>query len=154
MEAAQAVKFGTTFSVTATRAGAILVSNSENRMGDTKEAAIKTWLQDVTYRPGWSVDFAGDLTRGLYITVNATEPNVCSPGEEFHTSPLFRVPDEVVTREQFLDWVLDVCIPGVEKHERYEWFRVDGKHWRDPHAPGMPAFATDFARSTTGGSHG
>ncbi len=110
-----------------------------------RDADIKMWLEDVTYRPGWSVDFAGHLRQGSYITVQATEPNVCNPGEPFRTSPLFRVPDEVVTQEQFLDWVIDTCIPGVETHERYEWFRIAGRHWRDPHAPGMPAFATEFS---------
>jgi hypothetical protein len=112
-----------------------------------KDVDIKGWLKDVTYRPGWSVNFAGQLRGDLYITVDATEPNVCNPGEEFHTSPLFRVPAEVLTREAFLDWVIDSCIPGVETHERYEWFRIGGRHWRDPHAPGMTAFATDFGES-------
>lgn len=108
---------------------------------------IKEWLKGVTYRPGWSVEYAGKLFDGRsYITVSATEPNVCDPSQSFHTMPLFQIP-EGITREAFLDWVLDVCIPGVEMHERYEWFRVNGQKWRDPHAPGMPAFATDFGMS-------
>lgn len=107
---------------------------------------IKQWLEDVTYRPGWSVTFAGVLRGQVWINVNLTEPNVCDPGTDFQTSPEFPVSDTVETRREFLDWVLDVCIPGVEIHERYEWFRVNGKHWRDPHALGMPAFATDFDR--------
>lgn len=102
------------------------------------------WLAGVTYRPGWSVKPAGELNGHEYIVVTATEPDVCDPGQEFRTSPLFAIPEHVTTREAFLDWVLDVCIPGVEQHERFEWFRVNGVKWRDPHAPGMPAFATNF----------
>jgi hypothetical protein len=105
---------------------------------------IKEWLADLTYRPGWSVSYAGELQQGHYITVDATAPDVCNPGEVFCTSPLFLVP-QGITREKFYDWVIDTCIPGVETHERYENFRVAGKCWRDPHAPGMPAFATEFA---------
>lgn len=102
------------------------------------------WLQGVTYKPGWAIEYADPWRGEDYIIVRATEPDVCNPGKVFHTSPSFRVPDEVVTRQQFLDWVIDTCIPGVEAHERYEWFRVGGQHWRDPHAPGMSAFAVDF----------
>jgi len=104
---------------------------------------IEQWLQGVTYRPGWSFEYA-KWSGEHCIVVNASEPDVCNPGETFETSPLFRVPDDL-TREQFLDWVIDTCIPGVETHERYEWFQIDGEHWRDPHAPGMPAFATKFS---------
>lgn len=106
---------------------------------------IEQWLEGITYRPGWSVRYAGELSGGRrYVTVYATEPDVCNPGETFTTSPLFLVPENI-TQRQFYDWLLDVCIPGIEAHERYEWFRIHGQHWRDPHAPGMPAFATEFS---------
>jgi hypothetical protein len=105
---------------------------------------VEEWLRGVTYRPGWSVQYAGSVDNNEYVTVRAAAPDVCVPGATFTTAPLFRVPDEIVTRTQLLDWVIDTCIPGVEAHERYEWFRIDGQHWRDPHAPGMPAFAVDL----------
>lgn len=108
------------------------------------ESCIRQWLEGVTYKPGWSVEYAGEFRGAHYINVHATEPNVCKPGEVFRTAPLFRVPEP---REQFLNWVLETCIPGVEAHERYEWFRINGQHWRNPHAPGMPAFATEFDTS-------
>jgi hypothetical protein len=116
------------------------------------EALIRTWLKDVTYKPGWSVDYMGNVDGTDYISVHAAVPDVCIPGGTFHTSPLFAVPvtfavfpdDTPLTVDQFFDWILDTCIPGVEQHERYEWFKVGGHHWRDPHAVGMPAFATDF----------
>ena len=112
-----------------------------------REAEIQEWLRPITLKPGWRVEYAGSLPQGHYITVWATEPDVCNPGEVFTTAPLFRVSEEITTSAQFYDWLIDVCIPGVETHERWEWFRVNGEKWRDPHAPGMPAFATDFMRT-------
>lgn len=110
-------------------------------MADT--ATIGDWLQGLTYKPGWEVRDAGRADGHHYITVRATEPDTNNPAGQFSTSPLFRIP-EGVTQEQFYDWILDVCIPGIETHERWEWLRINGQKWRDPHAPGMPAFATDF----------
>jgi hypothetical protein len=115
------------------------------------ESVIKIWLKEVTYlRSGWSFDFA-KRKDGLHVLVNATEPDVCNPGEEFTISPGFRVPDEIATRQQFFDWILDTCIAGIQTHERYEAFRVAGRHWRDPHAAMMPAFATSFTTTQYGG---
>jgi hypothetical protein len=108
------------------------------------EATISAWLSGVTYRPGWEIRPGGYCDGSQWVIVWATERDVCKPGEDFQTGPLFRVPEEVTTRAAFLDWLMDVAIPGVEQHERWEWFRVDGKHHRDPHAAGMPAFATKF----------
>jgi hypothetical protein len=114
-------------------------------MRELDRATLCDWLVGVTYKPGWSVKFAGPLNDDrLWINVFATEPDVCNPGQTFSTAPLFCVPDDISTRAELYNWILDVCIPGVETHERYEWFRIDGQHWRDPHAPGMPAFAVDF----------
>lgn len=107
------------------------------------EAEIREWLKDVTYRPNWEVNYAGGFVNNKYVTINASEPDVRDPSIPFQTSPLFLVPEDV-SRDEFYDWILDFCIPGVEQHERYENFRINGKPHRDPHAPGMPAFATDF----------
>lgn len=113
-------------------------------MSDVESPTIQDWLRGVTYKPGWTIEFAGQHEGNAYIVVRATEPDVCNPGEIFTTAPLFKVPENI-TREQFYDWIIDVCIPGVETHERWEWLRINGGHWRDPHAPGRPAFATDLA---------
>lgn len=108
------------------------------------EDTVKEWLTGITYRPGWEIRTGGLHGDDQYVIVWATAPDVCEPGKAFQTGPLFRMPVDITSREQFCDWLMDVCIPGVEQHERYEWFRVDGKHHRDPHAPGMPAFAVNF----------
>jgi hypothetical protein len=80
----------------------------------------------------------------IYLSIHATEPDTNNPEHSrFSATPLFQVPDTIETPEQFYDWILDVCIPGVDTHERWEWFRVGGKPWRDVHAPGMPAFSVD-----------
>jgi hypothetical protein len=99
------------------------------------------WLCGVTYKPGWAIRHAGVFGGDEYIVVEATGPDSNDPGGRFSASPLFKVPDGV-SREQFYDWIVDDCIPGVECHERWEWFRVGGVKWRDPHASSMPAFAT------------
>ena len=118
-------------------------------MNTPSDDAICAWLNGVTYRPGWGVRFGLRLDDGrAYVVIEASEPDVCNPGGTFTTAPLFRVPDGI-TQSDFYDWLIDVCIPGVEQHERWEWFRIDGKHWRDPHAPGMPAFTTDFTEYST-----
>src|SRR4029077_16367895 len=112
------------------------------------EPTIVAWLHGVTYKPGWEIRSGGFSGGHQYVIVWATEADVCKPGEAFHTGPLCQVPDEITTRTQFLDWLMDVAIPGVETHERWEWLRVDGKHHRDPPAPGMPAFAHDFVSTS------
>ena len=106
---------------------------------------IEDWLRGVTYRPGWSFRSGGLADGSQYVIVLATGPDVCDPGKRFVAGPLFRVPEDIPTRTQFLDWLVDSCIPGVEEHERWEWFRIDGRRHRNPHAPGMPAFAVDFS---------
>jgi hypothetical protein len=46
-----------------------------------------------------------------------------------------RVPRIADDREdRFWTWLHDVAIPDLERHEISEWFKVDGKLWRDPHA--------------------
>lgn len=42
------------------------------------------------------------------------------------------IPSFVQTDEDFLDWNLSVLI-WFSAHETREWFKVDGKPWRDPH---------------------
>jgi len=110
-----------------------------------RSETVQDWLQGVTHRPGWTIASAGEVDGGAFITILVTEPDTNNPaGGEFQICPLWRVPDEVHTRDQFYDWILDICIPGIDTHERWEWFRVGGEKWRDPHAQGMPAFAVDF----------
>jgi hypothetical protein len=111
------------------------------------ESTLNGWLKGVTHRPDWVIKYAGNVDGDHYVTVRATEVDTVTGGV-FVTSPLFRVPAEMCTAAQFYDWLLDVCIPGIDTHERWEWFRVGGVKWRDPHAPGMPAFATDFPAAT------
>jgi hypothetical protein len=104
---------------------------------------VEAWLDGVTYRPGWKISCGGFVDGRQWIIIHATGPDVCEPGKLFKTGPLFKVPEDI-TKEQFYDWIIDECIPGIEQHERYEWFRINGHHHRNPHAPGMPAFAIKF----------
>jgi hypothetical protein len=112
----------------------------------TEKAAIRItdWLVGVTYKPGWEFSYAGTLTDGrVWITILATDRDTNNPQHGlFEALPLFEVTPDIDTREKFMDWLLDVCIPGIETHERWEWFRDDGKPWRNVHAPDMSAFAT------------
>jgi len=107
------------------------------------ETTLREWLRPVTYRPGWEIR-SYRLSRGLCIIIKAIGEDTNDPQKQFSASPLYYVPDEIFTPDQLYDWILDVCIPGIDTHERWEWFRVDGQKWRDPHAPHMPAFAVNF----------
>jgi hypothetical protein len=107
------------------------------------EAVIVEWLSRLSYRPDWKISYAGRLEHGQYIVILATGQDSHELDGTFRAMPLFKIPVGI-TCEEFYDWILDTCIPGVDTHERWEWFRVDGQKWRDPHAPGMPAYATDF----------
>jgi hypothetical protein len=108
------------------------------------QETLKEWLAPVTHRPGWQIEAAGHVDGTDYITILAVGQDTNDPTKWFRTSPLFRVPKDIDTPTQLYNWILDVCIPGIDTHERLEWFKVDGQKWRDVHAPGMPAFATDF----------
>jgi hypothetical protein len=105
---------------------------------------IAAWLHGVTYRPGWLIHPGV----GTDVIIWATGTDACNPDGTFEAGPIFPVPERITSREQFLDWLMDECIPGIEQHERMEWFRVDGEKHRDPHAPGLPAFAHDLGERT------
>ena len=107
---------------------------------------ITSWLTGVTHRPGWAISYAGPSHDGRqWVSILACDRDTNNPEHgEFSAMPLFQVTDDIDTREKFLDWLLDVCIPGIDTHERMEWFRVNGKPWRDVHAPGRPAFQVSF----------
>ena len=111
------------------------------------EATLIEWLKPLSHRPGWEIKPAGRAIGGLYIVITASgqdSNNPNDPTKRFTAGPVFAVPSTIKDAGQLYDWILDECIPGIETHERWEWFRVNGKKWRDPHAVNMPAFATDF----------
>jgi hypothetical protein len=91
-------------------------------------------VRRMSYKDGWAMSvFYPDEFQGLYFAVDIDMPNSYKPDE---TVPLhIESPLPAMTDADALKtWVLCRLIV-IETHEALEWFKVDGKMYRDPHDP-------------------
>lgn len=90
----------------------------------------------VTYKPGWKIELRQPLSTPweVHLTVAGTVPDVTTglPTTVYGTHRLPRdvfdnLPDDLV-----YDWIRGWIVEA-EMHELDEFFKVDGRHFRDPH---------------------
>ncbi len=99
----------------------------------TDLATVRAWLGRVCYKDWrFKSHVAADPERlrvGLFRKVIDSSDGV-TPIEVAvaHVVPQYALEDFV----SFCEWLLDM-IELFERHEMLEWFRVDGKMWRNPH---------------------
>lgn len=97
------------------------------------------WLKEISYRPGWSFRLeepwgSNASMGGAVLYVDAHVPDTKPPHDQIFISHSFLLPPPGLLdqRESFIDWVLQCC-DLVDRHERYEFFKVNGERWRNPH---------------------
>lgn len=94
---------------------------------------IVALLQDVTYKPGWSVAVYDGRHEGQHCVITTRQVDAYNPESttdlEVH-SPL----PPCIDGPAFLDW-LAWRLGRIENHEMREWLRVKGHPWSDPHGP-------------------
>jgi hypothetical protein len=99
---------------------------------------VRSVLAQVTYRPGWEFRIAEDPYEGLAVWVVAPVENSYQPGTTTDLGIETFVPlASLAGPEQFLEWLLARLV-RLETHEAMEWFKVNGKPFRDPHAARTP----------------
>lgn len=102
--------------------------------------SIAERLSRYSYKPGWTIrvghreGFDGDWLLIDCPTVDAYDPSrrrLTLPGGRRITLAVWAMDDEQLTA-----WVLGL-IDDIERHERDEWFRRDGRLVNDPHRIGV-----------------
>lgn len=94
---------------------------------------IVAFLQTITYKPGYQLRAwiaEGGIVRfsvrvSLPDSENPKESNTVAAECSFH-------PTDVYKKEHILDDI-DRFLRNFELHEMYEWFRVSGTRYRNPH---------------------
>lgn len=91
-------------------------------------------VDSLDYKPGWKFYLLGssrpDGVQGLHLFIVAELPDAVNGGMTKIAFP-FSVPAVVRSREGWRDWLWE-CIADADRHERGEWFRIDGER---PYAP-------------------
>lgn len=93
---------------------------------------IQTYLQRVTYRPGWTIVAYSDPWEGVIIRIVGSVENSYDPGHFIDLGVVSYLPPVQTVDElsQWLAWRLG----RIENHEMREWLKCDGKPIYDPHA--------------------
>lgn len=105
------------------------------------EERVRALLERVTYKPGWRIKVSRPTDRGLHnywepVTIQAQYPTVDVNTLETIMLNLHHQIDIHTAEEVSEDILVDLIshiIKGFEMHEFDEWFKLDGKHVRDPH---------------------
>jgi len=95
----------------------------------------RQWIADalkrITYKPGVKVSYDQDLN-GEGIRISMRVIDVHNPGVTIAINVGYTIPRFVQEPEELFEFVLK-SIGGLEDHERFEWFEVDGKTLIEPH---------------------
>lgn len=104
-------------------------------------AELNSLLEPVTYRPDftlsahdsqqsewWHMGSGACLMLGMQV-VNTYHPEQPKMVLSMHQ----RLPSYIESAEDFYDFCLGMCL-WFEEHEGREWFKIDGRPYRDPHA--------------------
>lgn len=104
-------------------------------------AALNDLLKPITHRPGFTLEvhpghwwnqWNRNTTPPPCIGLSMTVVNTYHPEKTIPLSMHQTVPTFLVTVEDFFDFNLGLCM-WFDMHECREWFKIDGKPWRDPH---------------------
>lgn len=94
---------------------------------------------EVTYKPGWSVEFRMGRHEGHHATIQTRVPDAYDTAK---IVPLkvecFLSPNDVASEETMLVW-LGYRLGRIETHEMREFLRFKGEVVSDPHAEGADA---------------
>jgi len=103
----------------------------------------KKIIERISYKPGWTL---GMETNGKKLTLKVFTPTLIDVNQSsFAISLTFTWPSVHVDclrgQTALLMWVRH-CLEATERHEMYEWFRLDGQQVFNPHAtdPNIPVW--------------
>lgn len=120
---------------------------------------LESLVSMLSYRDGWSFRLVTDLdrgqgSRGLTLVINVTGPNSYPPHNVMSVNHYMVVPAAAFDGRSWRRWLFDQ-IGLVERHERMEWFEIDGQKMYAPsHGPGNDPYlvrelGTDTDRRTS-----
>jgi hypothetical protein len=95
--------------------------------------AVEAALAPVTYKPGWEIRAYLHEFEGVWLAITYDDLNAYNSDEPWPVRINTAVP-AVRSREAFWEWLQHRLI-RIETHECREWFCIDSKSFRDPHAP-------------------
>ena len=98
---------------------------------------LEAATQKIEYRPGWQISVFQDPHEGPKLRVVATVIDGYHPDQTTDLGINSRIPDIIENEDQFYRWILWRLLE-IEAHECREYFRVDGRLYRDPHDPIEP----------------
>jgi hypothetical protein len=111
----------------------------------------------LSYRDGWTFRLAdtdrGQGSRGLTLVITTRVPDSYHPGHTILVAHYMLVPPAAYNERSWKWWLFDQ-IGLVERHERAEFFRIDGQPVTPPaHGPGndpylLLDYGTDLDRRT------
>jgi hypothetical protein len=111
-----------------------------NSVRDMSVSDLNGLLEVCTHRPDFKLRVhGGEADWWLYgtdpcIILSVFVVNTYHPDQpKIELTMHQRVPSFVETVEDFYDMCLGVCL-WFDEHECREWFKIDGKPWRNPHA--------------------
>lgn len=89
-------------------------------------------LERLHYKPGWKFSIMRNTESGfMTLVVQAAVENVEAPHEKVQINMTETVHPEM-TDDEFINTVCS-AICKMEMHEVDEYFKVDGRHYREPH---------------------
>lgn len=96
---------------------------------------IEATLRRVSYKPGWRFTVDDRMHDDeVTIVLQHDTPDVNDPENIITVTTLTRGLRETYSNEEILlRGVVPKLIRQMEYHEIDEWFKIDGKHVRDPH---------------------
>lgn len=126
-------------------------------------ADVRSIIDSVTYKPGWSISMVASNTREdgarsfespymLNIQARVHDSRQADPHDPQRASVGIAWSEEIPyavlhTSDEVLSHIRHV-IDGLERHERDEWFAVDGVLVKDPHGGSQPVPVTPPFRAT------
>lgn len=96
-------------------------------------AEIQNVLDRVAFLPGWTFTLVHGRDEGMQVRIQGAVENSYNPGENV----LLDIPrylHTVYSETDLLEWLLHQ-VKRIMIHETLEWFKIDGKPYRDPHRP-------------------
>jgi hypothetical protein len=124
---------------------------------------LESLVRLLSYRDGWSFRLVTGLDRGqgsqgLTLVINVSGPNSYPPHNVTSVNHYMIVPAAAYDGRSWRRWLFDQ-IGLVERHERMEWFEIDGQKMYAPsHGPGNDPYlvrelGTDTDRRTSFRGH-
>lgn len=98
---------------------------------------LEAAVSKIEYRPEWKISVFQDPHEGPKLRVVAKVIDGYHPDKLIDLGISSRIPDIIENEDQLYRWILWRLLE-IEAHECREYFRVDGKLFRDPHDPIEP----------------